>query len=73
MKIVTDSGCDLTKEQCLELGVTMLPLKVQLGEKTYLSGVDLTSEEFYDLLDQTEQMPLTSTPSVGNSPIPIEN
>ncbi len=65
MKIVTDSGCDLTKEQCLELGVTMLPLKVQLGEKTYLSGVDLTSEEFYDLLDQTEQMPLTSTPSVG--------
>ncbi len=65
MKIVTDSGCDLTKEQCLKLGVTMLPLKVQLGEKTYLSGVDLTSEEFYDLLDQTEQMPLTSTPSVG--------
>jgi len=65
MKIVTDSGCDLTKEQCLELGVTMLPLKVQLGEKTYLSGVDLTSEEFYDLLYQTEQMPLTSTPSVG--------
>ena len=65
MKIVTDSGCDLTKEQCLELGVIMLPLKVQLGEKTYLSGVDLTSEEFYDLLDQTEQMPLTSTPSVG--------
>ncbi len=63
--LITDSGCDLTKEQCLELGVTMLPLKVQLGEKTYLSGVDLTSEEFYDLLDQTEQMPLTSTPSVG--------
>lgn len=66
MKIVTDSGCDLTREQCLELGVTMLPLKVQLGERTYLSGVDLTPEEFYDLLDQTEQMPLTSTPSVGD-------
>ena len=66
MKIVTDSGCDLTKEQCLELGVKMLPLKVQLGEKTYLSGVDLTAEQFYDLLDQTEQMPLTSTPSVGD-------
>ena len=66
MKIVTDSGCDLTKEQCQELDVTMLPLKVQLGERTYLSGVDLTAEEFYELLDQTEQMPLTSTPSVGD-------
>ena len=65
MKIVTDSGCDLTKEQCQELDVTMLPLKVQLGERTYLSGVDPTAEEFYELLDQTEQMPLTSTPSVG--------
>jgi DegV family protein with EDD domain len=66
MKIVTDSGCDLTKEQCLELGVTMLPLKVQLGDRTYLSSVDLSAEEFYELLDQTEQMPLTSTPSVGD-------
>lgn len=65
MKIVTDSGSDLTKEQCQELGVTMLPLKVQLGERTYLSGVDLSAEEFYELLDTTGQMPLTSTPSVG--------
>ena len=65
MKIVTDSGSDLTKEQCQELGVTMLPLKVQLGERTYLSGVDLSAEEFYELLDTTGQIPLTSTPSVG--------
>lgn len=66
MKIVTDSGSDLSLEQCENLGVTMLPLKVQLGNKSYLSGVDLTPEEFYELIENTEEMPTTSTPSVGD-------
>ncbi|MFZ3071579.1 MAG: DegV family protein [Anaerolineaceae bacterium] len=66
MKIVTDSGSDLSMEQCQVLGVTMLPLKVQLGGKTYLSGVDLSPEEFYDLIEHTDEMPTTSTPSVGD-------
>ncbi len=66
MKIVTDSGSDLTPKQCEALGVTMLPLKVQLGGKTYLSGFDLTPEEFYDLIEGADEMPTTSTPSVGD-------
>jgi DegV family protein with EDD domain len=42
-----------------------LPLKITLSGKTYLSGVDIQPEGFYDLLADTDDMPITSTPSPG--------
>lgn len=65
MKIVTDSGADISLEECEELGVTMLPLKVEVDGISYQSGVDITPERFYDLMDAAQSMPKTSTPSVG--------
>lgn len=65
MKIVTDSGADLTKEECDAIGVTMLPLKVEVDGKSYQSGVNITPEMFYKLMDSAEGMPKTSTPSIG--------
>jgi DegV family protein with EDD domain len=65
MKIVIDSGADLTPEFLQENDITQVPLKVTLEEKTYLSGVNLQPEEFYNLIDKTEALPITSTPSVG--------
>ncbi len=65
MKIVTDSGADLTKEECEAIGVTMLPLKVEVDGVSYQSGVDITPEKFYNLMDAAEGMPKTSTPSIG--------
>lgn len=65
MKIVTDSGADLTKEECEEIGVTMLPLKVEVDGVSYQSGVDITPETFYNLMDSAQSMPKTSTPSIG--------
>lgn len=65
MKIVTDSGADLTKEECDAIGVTMLPLKVEVDGVSYQSGVDITPEKFYNLMDSAQSMPKTSTPSIG--------
>lgn len=65
MKIVTDSGADLTKAECDAMGVTMLPLKVEVDGVSYQSGVDITPEKFYDLMDSAQGMPKTSTPSIG--------
>lgn len=65
MKIVTDSGFDLSAEQSLGVDLHTLPLKLTLSGKTYRSGVDIQKEEFYDLLENTEDMPFTSTPSPG--------
>jgi len=66
MQLVTDSACDLLPEQIQELNCSVLPLSVTLEGKTYRSGVDMQSAEFYTLLDQTESFPTTSQPSAGD-------
>ncbi len=65
MKLVTDSGADISFEECRELGITMLPLKVEVNGVSYQSGVNIDPDEFYDLMDASPTMPITSTPSVG--------
>jgi DegV family protein with EDD domain len=66
MQIVTDSAADLAPEQMAELNVTVLPLRIELAGKSYLSGVDLQPPEFYALLEETGQFPSTSQPSAGD-------
>jgi DegV family protein with EDD domain len=65
MQIVTDSGSDLTSEEVKNNNIHMLPLKIELGGKSYQSGVNITLDQFYDLMDHTSSTPVTSTPSVG--------
>ena len=40
-------------------------MRIQLEGKTYVSGIDITSEEFYDRISKTESYPTTSQPSAG--------
>lgn len=65
MRIVTDSGMDVSPGVLDGLDVTQIPLKLELDGKTYLSGVDIQAEEFYDLLLTTNSLPITSLPSPG--------
>lgn len=65
MKIVTDSGADLSFEECQEIGVTMVPLKVEVDGVSYQAGVDIDPVKFYDMMDASPSMPITSTPSIG--------
>jgi fatty acid-binding protein DegV len=45
IRVLTESGCGLTKQEANDLGIDFLPLQVQIEDKTYLDGVDLTVEE----------------------------
>jgi len=65
MQIATDSGFDLSPEQQQNFNLYKLPLKITLDGVTYRSGVDIQPEEFYNLLEDTDDMPITSTPSPG--------
>jgi DegV family protein with EDD domain len=64
--MVTDSTADLTPEMAEELGVTIVPLQVIFGNEAYREGVDITTEEFYERLVKSRQLPTTSAPSVGD-------
>jgi DegV family protein with EDD domain len=65
MQIVTDSGYDLAPEQIKGFPIHSLPLKLTLSGVTYRSGIDIQTEEFYELLAKTDDMPITSVPSPG--------
>ena len=64
--IVTDSTADLTPEMVEEMGVTIVPLRVIFGNEAYREGVEISTEEFYERLVKSRQLPTTSAPSVGD-------
>jgi DegV family protein with EDD domain len=68
MKIVTDSGADiiLPQDKREEIDVAIVPLTVTLDGKSYREGIDIKTEEFYDLLTASPNMPTTSQPSAGD-------
>jgi DegV family protein with EDD domain len=67
MQIVTDRGCDLSPQQLQALPpIHYIPMKLTLDGKTYSSGEDLTSEDFYRLLDETGAFPTTSQAGTGD-------
>jgi len=67
MQIVTDSGTDvgLTPEQTAELNIHIVPLVVTLDGKSYREGVDIKPEDFYPILIESGNLPITSQPSAG--------
>ena len=50
----------MTAKQAADLGVEMVPLRVQFGEQAYLDKIDLTTEQFYEKLISSEELPTTS-------------
>jgi DegV family protein with EDD domain len=66
IRIVTDSACDLPDEIVKEQDITIIPLYINIGEESYLDGVNLTREEFYERLPNSKSAPKTATPSVDS-------
>lgn len=60
--IVTDSNSGITQAQAEELGIHVLPMPFMIGDKTYFEDIDLTQEQFYELLTTGEDIS-TSQPS----------
>lgn len=63
--VVSDSNSGITQAQAKELGVTILPMPFCVGEQTYYEDIDLTQEEFYQMLSDKSDIS-TSMPVVGN-------
>jgi len=62
VKIVTDSTSDLTPKIANDLGITVVPLYINFGTESYLDGVNLTTEEFYQKLAKSKTLPTTAVP-----------
>lgn len=64
IRIVADSTCDLPQSVIAELEITILPLYINIGDKGYLDGVEITRREFYTNLRDYPNHPTTGAPGV---------
>ena len=65
IKIVTDSTCDIPKELAEKYQITIIPCYINLEGESYLDGVDITRQEFYQRLPKANPHPTTSAPGPG--------
>ncbi len=70
--IITDSSADLTPADAQRLGVEIVSMSIQFGERSYLDGVDLEKAQFYKLLAEGKDSPSTAQPAPTDFLKPLE-
>ena len=65
-KITADSTCDLSPEQLRQYGIELLPLYVQLGEKTLRDGVDVFPDDIYAHVAQGGDLATTAAVNLAD-------
>jgi DegV family protein with EDD domain len=63
VKVVTDSTCDIPAQLVQELGITVVPIYVVFGDKSYRDKIDIGEDEFYEKLIHGPVHPTTSVPT----------
>lgn len=58
--ILTDSACDLTPELQEKYDIHVVPICISVEDKNYQEGVDLTPQEYYELLRTASSIPATA-------------
>ncbi len=62
--IVTDSTSDLPLEVVQRHEIQIVPMYINVGEESYLDGVDISREEFYTKLPGFKHHPTTAVPGI---------
>ncbi len=63
VRIITDSAADFEPAELERLQITCIPLVVVFGDREYRENVDLSKTMFYELLQNSAQLPKTAQAS----------
>lgn len=63
--VVTDSSSDIPVDLAGHYGIEVVPITIRFGDREYLDGVDLSNREFWDEIRQSDVLPETGAPGVG--------
>ncbi|TQQ85476.1 DegV family protein [Peptacetobacter hominis] len=63
IKIVTDGSCDFPQEVIDLVNPDIVRINVAFGEESFIGGVEITEEEFYEKMKKSDELPKTSSPS----------
>lgn len=67
IKIVIDTGADMPAELIEKYDFSVIRFLSIFGETSYVQGVDITTEEFFDKLENEGVIPTTSQTPVGET------
>lgn len=63
---ITDSTAGLTDEEKKNHSLFVIPLQITFGNQTFFEQETLTTEHFYEKLQESDTTPTTSQPSLGS-------
>lgn len=63
IRIIVDSSADYQTEELQAQNIELVPITVTIGDWSYLDGIDLERNTFYEILAESVQFPKTSQPS----------
>ena len=63
VRIITDSAADFELQELEKMNISCIPITVMLDDVQYQENVNLTKDQFYELLASTGASPSTSQPS----------
>jgi len=64
--VMTDSTAYIPSELREQHHIHMVPLSVVFDDVSYREEIDLTTEEFYQKMKESDELPTTSQPAVGD-------
>lgn len=60
IRIIVDSSADMEEGYARAHDITIIPMTIAFGSEQYAEGVDLSREEFFERLVETDELPRTS-------------
>lgn len=60
VRFLTDSGSDITAQEEKEYGIDLINFQIALEDKSYWERIDFTNEEFYKMINASNEIPKTS-------------
>lgn len=66
IKIISDSTCDLSEELLKKYDISLIPLMISMGTKSFKDGLEITPEEIFRWSDETGETPKTAAPVLGD-------
>lgn len=62
---VTDTDCSLPEDIAARYHIQQVPITVQFGEESFLTGVDIDDTALFERVDHENKLPSTAAPSPG--------
>lgn len=63
--VITDSTCDLPESVVAEAGIQVLPSILNIGQRSYRDGIDISRSDFYEMLPALAEFPKTASLAPG--------